>query len=101
MRFRFRQQAGAFTGRPPNPEKGEAAECLLENGAPVARANVGSKRAVADGFDVDGSIPASSQQLPPTESRSVPLDLKRSGSWCRDRDVVGSPAKCWDKLDSP
>jgi hypothetical protein len=62
---------------------------------------MGWKRAVADASEVDASIPTSSQQLPPTESRSVPLDLKRSGSWCRDRDVVGSPGKCRDKLDSP
>ena len=91
--MRYRQQPGAFTGRPPNPEEGEAAERLLENGAPVARANVGSKRALADGSELDGQL---LRQLAPAESQSVPPNLKPKGSWHRDRDVGGLPGICWD-----
>ena len=35
-----------------------------------------------------------SQQLAPAESQSVPPNLKPSGSWHRDRDVVGLPGIC-------
>jgi len=51
--------------------------------------------------EVGGSVPTLSQPSAPTKSRSIPLNLERTGWRHRDQDVVRSAGICWDRPGLP